>query len=555
MSDPPSTNNPGIPPGRPGVDPGQSFAVVAWNGHVQMGGAGHGTVVPVWKGASTALNFVKFSTFNMLSGGEASCDELPIQIISDIPFDHYCAYDIPADTTRYEWFLSNVNMETADPCLAMLNSRSNIGIIGVCSAEDLAILEAKTIMVKGKPVKHKWIIAHKDSLVYVNIAGLSAMPMVTLTKEIRNALSFYGTIVDIEFEQMAGCLATKACALIDANAAIILGHIAVKGRRWTLSGKTINPVCSYCKEAGHCLDNCEKKLRQEQSMPAHTCPVAQINAAMLNTAASRNTSGGRAATGNCTAPSGGNSTAGGADITSPPPKRPKRNSKKCKQSTAEPSAPTPEGDRTLADMPTSDSNATPVTPTPSFITSFISNSSLPQSVLLAQPPMHDGMVITISLSKAPPQLATSGHVQPEGANARKGARSNTLPISMMGPLELQTSTQEVLDVNNNQGMSYTATMQGNGQMSLGIACVPPNADGEDAPMLHMDATMAAAEHGVDSVLMETTQLAVGNVSSQPTQPNHNANVRAVVHTFQSENGSERLLVEEVSLGGGGLGSE
>ncbi|KAJ2815220.1 hypothetical protein FBU31_007005, partial [Coemansia sp. 'formosensis'] len=206
----------------------------------------------------------------MLSGGEASCDKLPIQIVSNILFDHYCAYDIPADTTRYEWFLSNANMETADPRLAMLNSRSNIGIIGVCSAEDLAILESKTIMVKGKPVKRKRIIAHKDSLVYVNISGLSALPIATLTKEIRDTLSFYGTVVDIEFEQMAGCLVTKAHALIDANAATIPGHVTVKGRRWTLSGKTIDPVCGYCKEAGHRLDNCAKKHQQDQSTPAPT---------------------------------------------------------------------------------------------------------------------------------------------------------------------------------------------------------------------------------------------------------------------------------------------
>ncbi|KAJ2817367.1 hypothetical protein FBU31_006255, partial [Coemansia sp. 'formosensis'] len=341
-------------------------------------------------------------------------------------------------------------METADPCLAMLNSRSNIGIIGVCSAEDLAILESKTIMVKGKPVKCKQIIAHKDSLVYVNIAGLSARPIATLTKEIRDALSFYGTVVDIEFEQMAGCLATRARALIDANTAIIPGHVTVRGRKWTLSGKTIDPVCGYCKEAGHCLDNCTKKYQQDQLMPAPTRPIAQANASGLITAASRNTSGGRAATSNHTVPSGGNRAAAGAIITSPPPKRPKRSGKKRKQSVVEQRAHTPEGNRLTAETPVTATTAEPTTPPPRFITSFVSNSNAPQPASSAQPSQGDGMVITISPSKAPPQLATSGHVQPEGANARKGARSNTLPISMMGPLELQTSTQEVLDVNNNQ---------------------------------------------------------------------------------------------------------
>ncbi|KAJ2801399.1 hypothetical protein H4S07_004950, partial [Coemansia furcata] len=316
--------------------------------------------------------------------------------------------------------------------------------------EDLAILESKTIMVKGKPVKHKRIIAHKDSLVYVNIAGLSALPIATLTKEICDTLSFYGTVIDIEFEQMAGCLVTKAHALIDANAATIPGHVTVKGRRWTLSGKTIDPVCGYCKEAGHRLDNCAKKHQQDQSMPAPTHPLTQANASRISTAASRNTLGGSAATRNCTVPLGGDSTAAGATITSPPPKRSKRNSKKRKQSVVEQRAHTPEGNRMTAVAPITATTAEPTTPPPRFITSFVSNSNAPQLASSAQPSQGDGMVITISPSKAPPQLATSGRVQPEGANARKGARSNTLPISMMGPLELQTSTQEVLDADNNQ---------------------------------------------------------------------------------------------------------
>ncbi|KAJ2819286.1 hypothetical protein GGI24_004835, partial [Coemansia furcata] len=245
MSDPSIPDNPGIPPGQPGIDPGQSFAVVARNGHIQTGGAGHEGDMPDWKGISKLRKLVKFSTFNTLSGGELSCNELPIQIVSDIPFDHYCAYDIPANTMKSEWLDACAAIKTSDFRHAMQNPRSNIGIIGVCSAEDLAILEATTVVVKGKPVQRKRIVAHKDSLVYVNIAGMSSSTPTILTQDIRNALSFYGTIVDIEFEQWAGTLTTRARALIDANTAVIPGHVMVKGRKWMLSGKTIDPVCGY----------------------------------------------------------------------------------------------------------------------------------------------------------------------------------------------------------------------------------------------------------------------------------------------------------------------
>ncbi|KAJ2817475.1 hypothetical protein GGI24_005386, partial [Coemansia furcata] len=245
MLDPSIPDNLGIPPGQPGIDPGQSFAVVARNGHIQMGGAGHEGDMPDWKGISKLCKLVKFSTFNTLSGGELSCNELPIQIISDILFNCYCAYDIPVNMMKAEWLDACAVIKTGDFCHAMQNPRSNISIIGVCSAEDLATLEATTVVVKGKPVQHQCIIAHKDSLVYINIAGMSSSTPMILTQDIDNALLFYGTILDIEFEQWAGTLMTRACALIDTNTAIIPGHIMVKGRKWTLSGKTINPVCSY----------------------------------------------------------------------------------------------------------------------------------------------------------------------------------------------------------------------------------------------------------------------------------------------------------------------
>ncbi|KAJ2822507.1 hypothetical protein FBU31_004571, partial [Coemansia sp. 'formosensis'] len=125
-------------------------------------------------------------------------------------------------------------------------------------------LEAKTIMVKGKPVQLNCIITHKDSLVYVNIAGISAMTMAILMKEICNALSFYGTGINIKFEQAAGCLVTSTHALIDANAAVIPRHVTIRGRKWMHLGKTFNLVCGYCKEVGHHLNNCEKKHQQEQ---------------------------------------------------------------------------------------------------------------------------------------------------------------------------------------------------------------------------------------------------------------------------------------------------
>ncbi|KAJ2055335.1 hypothetical protein GGI17_006676, partial [Coemansia sp. S146] len=443
MSEPPDTDNPGTQPERPETNPGQSYVVAVLNGQAQAGGAGRGAVAPAGQGALSAPKLVKFSTFNTLSGGELSYKELPPQVVGEIPYTRYCAYDIPIGISKIDWMTACFRVPTTVMKQTATNLRTNIGIVAVSNDEDLAILEATTLMVKGKPVPHKRIVVHKDSLVYVYISGLDAAPFESLTRDIYDALSFYGTILDIEFEALGNCSTSKARALIDVTATSIPGVVWIRGKKLNLSGKTVELRCTYCKESGHPNEDCPKKgelysLHAAKSSNEANAAVSQVNINNRNTtgsrniAVNRNNEGSRNSTGNRNNTDSRENSATVVSDESPPPKKNKR-PRTHKQSVARPQA-----------NATTITAAAPTTPTPGFITSFVSPSTTPQSAI------HNGMAIVLNPPNSPARLAASGSSQPGAMGTRKGGRSNTLPGSMSDPTNQSNATPVAPGSNNNQ---------------------------------------------------------------------------------------------------------
>lgn len=200
------------------------------NGYVQTGGLGRRALVATKSEASHGLKLEKFSTFNTLSGGELNVKELPLQIVSTIPYTHYCAYSIPKGTSRIEWLDASLQFVSTDPVIAVTKPRTNVGIIAVCTDKDLATLEATTILVRGNPVPRKRLTAYTNSLTYVSISGLDAAPFASLTKDIYDALSSYGTVLDIEFEAMGNFSMGRAKALVNKNAPKIPKVVEVHGK-------------------------------------------------------------------------------------------------------------------------------------------------------------------------------------------------------------------------------------------------------------------------------------------------------------------------------------
>ncbi|KAJ2728251.1 hypothetical protein IW152_006025 [Coemansia sp. BCRC 34962] len=218
MSESPGTDNPGTQPAWQGTTPGLSFATAVQNGRVQAGGTGHEA------GQLAALRpMVKISTFNTLTGGKINVNEKPSQIVNEILFTRYHAFDIPAGVSLLEWTNACTSVPTKELKQTVISPRTNTGILAVSTDEDLEALEAATICVRGNPVQCKHLFAFKDTLVYIYISSLDAAPIVSLTKDINDALSPYGKVLDIKFKVLDLCSVGKARVLIDVSATSIPG--------------------------------------------------------------------------------------------------------------------------------------------------------------------------------------------------------------------------------------------------------------------------------------------------------------------------------------------
>ncbi|KAJ2492573.1 hypothetical protein IWW37_001328 [Coemansia sp. RSA 2050] len=200
----------------------------------------------------------KISTFNTLTGGKINVNEKPSQIVNEIPFTRYHAFDIPAGVSLLEWTNACTSVPTKELKQTVISPRMNTGILAVSTDEDLEALEAATICIRGKPVQCKRLFAFKDTLVYIYISGLDAAPIVRLTKDINDVLSPYGKvldiefeILDIEFEILDLCSVGKARALIDVSVTSIPGYVEIHGKRLGLSDKKVDQTYGYFQDTGH----------------------------------------------------------------------------------------------------------------------------------------------------------------------------------------------------------------------------------------------------------------------------------------------------------------
>ncbi|KAJ1820886.1 hypothetical protein LPJ60_002945 [Coemansia sp. RSA 2675] len=562
MSEPPGTDTPGNQAARPGITPGLSFATVVQNGQVQAGGGGQGAGAATRPGDAPPM--IKFSTFNTLSGGKLNINERPIQVVNETPDDNYLAYDIPADTSLPDWMQACSKIEIEDYSFVSVNPRAKVGIIMTDNVKDRATLEAASIFVRGKLAPRKRIIAHKDTLVYVNVSGFECCSLVALTQDIHDALSVYGKPLDIEFAATGYYVERRARALIDVSVTSIPGYVEIRGTKLNLAGNKVEETCSYCRDVGHHKHNCPKKR-----MPA--IPSFPESAhATVNSAANRSVQGGRSNAGNRTS-AGNRNNAGNRNSadgrsnvivsssdSSPLAKKHKRPRSQVDSATAtqvvlpvatkitrKKSAAAPVGQKAAKSKP-SKAPLAPIALAPGFITSFKSNAS--------ESAIPSNMSIVLSPTKSPSQPAASGGAQLGASLFGERVRPFTFPILTGDTADQSSAAQAAPAFNGSAGRLGTAAIQVSGQLSLGIAQTPPGNDGEEASGPFDDTMTTAAEHGDDSVMADEPTPVAADSTNQSTQPTSSDNVRASVQTIQGANGHERLLVGEVSSGGRGPSS-
>ncbi|KAJ2037451.1 hypothetical protein H4S04_002391 [Coemansia sp. S16] len=209
------------------------------NGHIQPGGSGRRAPAATRHGVSQGTKLERFSTFNTLSGGELNYKELPVQIVSEIPYTRYCTYSIPKGTSSIGWLDASLQVDTTDVTVAVIKSRPKVGIISVCNDKDMATLEATTILVKGNPVPCKRLTAYTNSLANVYVCGLDAAPFPSHTKDTYNALSPYGTVLDIVFKAAGNFSMGSAKVLVDKSVPKIPRTVEVRGRTLHLFSNNI----------------------------------------------------------------------------------------------------------------------------------------------------------------------------------------------------------------------------------------------------------------------------------------------------------------------------
>ncbi|KAJ2484841.1 hypothetical protein IWW37_006095, partial [Coemansia sp. RSA 2050] len=406
---------------------------------------------------------VKISTFNTLTGGKINVNEKPSQIVNEIPFTRYHAFDIPAGVSLLEWTNACTSVPTKELKQTVISPRTNTGILAVSTDEDLEALEAATICVRGKPVQRKRLFAFKDTLVYIYISGLDAAPIVSLTKDINDALSPYGKVLDIEFEVLDLCSVGKARALIDVSVSSIPGYVEIRGKQLGLSGKKVDQTCGYCRDTGHHKNSCPKKRTPEVPYLPNSANAAinsaanrpmhrsRNNVSNRTNASIRNNAGNRSR-----AEENSNALLFSRDA-SPPPKKSKRprshlDSVATAQTAKQAANPVirKKGAKAPA-VPTAAKPKSSIVLSPGFITSFTSNANTSA--------VPNGMSTMLSPTKAPMQPTTSGSALLGARPAEKEVSPFTFLIPNEASADQTSIAQATPASNSSEGRPRPADSQ------------------------------------------------------------------------------------------------
>ncbi|KAJ1909677.1 hypothetical protein LPJ71_003443, partial [Coemansia sp. S17] len=160
------------------------------------------------------MDTISFSTFSVVSGGKLDLAEPPARVVAAIPFEHCCVFVIPAKTTHcvFSTALSNAGVSDIKLFYALVNEADGVALVGVQSAEELAMLKKATFLVRGVQVTASRAIAFNDRLLSVHISRLEATSYENSTRNIYQALHPFGDVLDITFSQTGKV--TDACALV-----------------------------------------------------------------------------------------------------------------------------------------------------------------------------------------------------------------------------------------------------------------------------------------------------------------------------------------------------
>ncbi|KAJ2048976.1 hypothetical protein GGI08_005852 [Coemansia sp. S2] len=139
---------------------------------------------------------------------------MPARVVTPNPFEYSCAFDLPTKTTRYNFCsaLSYAGIGDISLFHVLVNENTGIALVGVRSAEDLAILKKATFTVKDITVAARRVIAFNSRLLRVHISLLEVASYEDATKNIFSALHPFGDILDTVFSQMG--ITTDACATV-----------------------------------------------------------------------------------------------------------------------------------------------------------------------------------------------------------------------------------------------------------------------------------------------------------------------------------------------------
>ncbi|KAJ2450148.1 hypothetical protein GGF42_004561 [Coemansia sp. RSA 2424] len=163
------------------------------------------------------MEIFSFSTFGILAGGELNLKEPPIQFIANNPYEYCCAFVVPMGTSFREFssMIYKADISDISSFNLLLNSFTGVGLVGVQSAEEMAILKESTIVLKGKAYQAQEVVDYRDSFVGVSVCRLDAASYEVKTKNIAAALSPFGEVRDIVFTRWGSVTDSRASIILD----------------------------------------------------------------------------------------------------------------------------------------------------------------------------------------------------------------------------------------------------------------------------------------------------------------------------------------------------
>ncbi|KAJ2332662.1 hypothetical protein GGI00_002690, partial [Coemansia sp. RSA 2681] len=218
-----------------------------------------------------------FSIYHLLEDRTLNLSEPPVKIVSTLPFTEFsCNYAIPVGTKDDEFSQAIVEAKNAGGPMAKItmvhaavNPSSGIGIVAVGTAEDYALLQQVTVMLNGTPLRPKRIVEYKESHAHFFISGLKVTSFTKRAKDIVEALSPYGEIVDIICDRIDFVTYGHAKVILDMTLATsIPSSLLIGGSIARITGRRAEVNCNYCKQSGHVKDKCPKRPGNKKHAPS-----------------------------------------------------------------------------------------------------------------------------------------------------------------------------------------------------------------------------------------------------------------------------------------------